>query len=79
MKQRNQFFREYRDHSKVLAKVILEGFGNDSGIFGLCKYDKGKLQRNNPKIPEIENIGLATEHLKNGYADIWGRKEKAGL
>ena len=75
--QRNRFFREYRDHSKALAKVILEGFGNDSGIFGLCKYDNGKFQRNNPKIPEIENIGLATEHLKNGYADIWGRKEKA--
>ena len=77
MKQRNQFFREYRDHSKVLAKVILEGFGNDSGIFGLCKYDNGKLQRNNPKIPEIENIGLAREHLKNGYVGIWSKKEEA--
>ena len=77
MKQRNRFFRKYRDHSKVLAKVILEGFGNDSGIFGLCKYDNGKLQRNNPTIPEIENIGLAREHLKNGYVVIWSKKEEA--
>ncbi len=77
MKQRNRFFRKYRDHSKVLAKIILDGFGNNSGIFGLCKYDNGKLQRNNPAIPEIENIGLAREHLKNGYVSIWSKKEEA--
>lgn len=77
MKQRNRFFRKYRDHSKVLAKVILDGFGNNSGIFGLCKYDNGKFQRNNPTIPEIENIGLAKEHLKNGYVGIWSKKEEA--
>jgi hypothetical protein len=72
MKQRNQFFREYRDHSKVLAKVILEGFGNDSGIFGLCKYDKGKLQRNNPKIPEIENIGFSQRTSKKWICRYMG-------
>ena len=64
MKQRNRFFRKYRDHSKILAKVILDGFGNNPGIFGLCKYDNGKLQRNNPTIPEIENVGVSQRTSK---------------
>jgi len=69
--------KKYRAHNKGIAKVILAGFGNNSGIFGFCTYDNGKLQRKNPEIPEIENIGLAREHLKSGYLAIWDKKEKA--
>jgi hypothetical protein len=59
------------------VKVIKEGFGIDSEILGNCIYDKGIIEIDYPKEPEIPNIGLARHHLKSGYPNIWKLKEEA--
>ncbi|MFZ0510660.1 MAG: hypothetical protein WAM14_03560 [Candidatus Nitrosopolaris sp.] len=69
-----RFFRAYHEHSKDIVKVIKDGFGIDSGILGECNYNRGMIEIDYPKEPEMEDIGLARHHI---HPDIWKLKGEA--
>lgn len=74
-----RFFRDYHNHSKEIVKIITDGFGRTSGILGDCKYHSGLVIIERSKEPEIGDIGLARNHLRDGYPDIWKLKTEAEL
>lgn len=74
-----RFFRDYHNHSKEIVKIITDGFGRTSGILGDCKYHSGLVIIEKSKEPEIGDIGLARNHLRDGYPDIWKLKIEAEL
>ena len=74
-----RFFRDYHNHSKEIVKIIRDGFGRTSGILGDCKYHHGLVIIQLPKEPEIADVGLARNHLRDGYPDIWKLKTEAEL
>jgi hypothetical protein len=75
-KESLRFFMDYYDHSKYIADIMRKGFDRQSGILGDCKYNRGAIEIQYPKEPEIEGIGLARHHLQNGYPHIWELKKE---
>jgi hypothetical protein len=65
-KQTSRFFRESQQHSKEIGNIILEACASKSS-FGLCEFKGGRLTRDGPTILQVEDIGLAMEHLRSGY------------
>jgi hypothetical protein len=65
----SKFFRAYKKHSKDIARIIKQGYGNGS-IVGSVNYFDIKY----PEEPQIEDIGIATIHLKKDFPDIWKEK-----
>jgi hypothetical protein len=72
-----RFFREYKQHSTDIGKIIFEGWGLNSSLFATCEYRDGRIVRTNTSELQLKDIGLARQHLQNGYPDVWRRKREA--
>ena len=67
-----QFFSDYAVHSKDIAKIINDGYGNTTILGSVYGFEIEF-----PKEPEMEDIGKAKIHLENDYPNIWKEKQEA--
>lgn len=67
---------DYRKHSLEIGKTISDTWLNARRL-ATCEYKNGRLELNPALEPAGENVGLAREHLVNGYPESWKLYEKA--
>jgi hypothetical protein len=63
----SQFFIEYTTHSKKVIKIIRDGYGKKSNLFGSINgFSITKYQE-----PETISFELGKRHLISGYKELW--------
>lgn len=66
---RHDFASKYADHSKKLATIAKNAYGNNDLLGSVNEFTIIF-----PREPELDDLGITNQHLESAYPEIWSLK-----